>query len=547
MAKVTGGEAIVKSLLQHGVDTLFALPGVQNDYFFNALFDANSESHGETIRVIHPRHEQGAAYMALGYALATGGVGAYSVVPGPGLLNTFAALATAYSLNARVLCLTGQIAAARIGRGLGELHEIPDQYGMLQSLTKWATRINAPSDAPEAISQAFKELHSGRPRPVGVECPPDVLATRTDVDLRPIEHDERWPLVDVDAVEQAAEILGKAKHPMIFVGSGATDSAQLVIQLAETLQAPVVSNASGHGIVSSRHYLGMRQLSAYRYWEKTDAVLAIGSRMQRTLNGWGVDEKMKFIRIDIDPEEHVRGHRPDVSVVARSEDTLPVLLEVLRKYNGQRATIEDEINIINAESTKRMAHLEPQLAYINAIRDAMDDDGIYVPDMTQIGYVSRFAMPCYQPRTFFDAGYQGTLGWSFATALGAKVAEPNRQVLSVSGDGGFMFNVQELATAVQHKINTVSVVFNDGAYGNVRRMQKEYYAERFIATELQNPDFMKLADAFGALGLQAHSADELRIAIQKGFEADVPTLIEVPVGEMPNPADVAWIQPRVRG
>lgn len=547
MAKVTGGEAIVKSLLQHDVSTLFALPGVQNDYFFNALYDANADASGKKIRVIHPRHEQGAAYMALGYALSTGDVGAYSVVPGPGLLNTFSALATAYSLNARVLCLTGQIASTRIGQGLGELHEIPDQYGMLQSLTKWATRINAPSEAPEAISQAFKELYSGRPRPVGIECPPDVLAKSAEVDLRPIEHEERWPLVDTDAVEKAAEILAKAKHPMIFVGSGAVDSAETVRQLAEALQAPVVANASGHGIVSSHSYLSMRQLSAYQYWAKTDAVLAIGSRMQRTLNGWGTDENLQFIRIDIDPAEHVRGHRPDVSIMARSEDTLPVLIEALRKYNYKRDSIEADVRELNAESAKRMAHLEPQLSYVNAIREVLDDDGIYVTDMTQIGYVSRFAMPYYQPRTGLDAGYQGTLGWGFAAALGAKVANPDKQVLSVSGDGGFMFNVQELATAVQHKINAVSVVFNDRAYGNVRRMQKEYYDERFIATDLDNPDFMKLADAFGALGLQAHNADELRVAIQRGFEADVPTLIEVPCGEMPNPANVAWMTPKVRG
>ena len=542
MAKVTGGEAIVKSLLQHGINTIFALPGVQNDHFFNALFDE-----GDKVNVIHTRHEQGAAYMALGAALSTGKVGAYCVVPGPGLLNSFAALATAYSLNARVLCLTGQIHSARIGQGLGELHEIPDQYAMLRSLTKWAKRVSSPSEAPEAVSQAYKELFSGRPRPVGLEFPPDVLAATADVDLRPIEYEDRWPLVDVDAVDQAAQILGKAKHPMIFVGSGAIEASEAILELAEALQAPVVSSASGHGIVSSRHYLGMRQQAAYAYWEKTDAVLAVGSRMQRTLSGWGTDEQLKFIRIDIDPAEHLRGKSPDVSLMARSEDVLPVLIRSVRKYNSARPSIEDDVTALNHDVQSKIAYLEPQLSFVKAIRDELDDDGIVVNGVTQVGYVSRFAMPAYKPRTQLGSGYQGTLGWCYPTALGAKVANPDKQVIAISGDGGFMFNVQELATAVQHNINAVAIVFNDSAFGNVRRMQKEIHGNRFIASKLHNPDFVQLAESFGAQGLRANDADELRLAIRKGFAADGPTLIEVPVEEMPNPSRIAWRMAKIRG
>ena len=542
MTKVTGGEAIVHSLLQHGIDTLFALPGVQNDYLFNALYDA-----GDKINVIHPRHEQGAAYMALGAALSTGNIGAYNVVPGPGLLNTFGALCTAYSLNAPVLCLTGQIVSSRIGRGLGELHEIPDQYGMMQSLTKWSSHISSPIDAPQAISQAVKELNSGRPRPVGLECPLDVLTRTAEVDLRPIEYEERRPLIDQDAIDAAAAILGKAKHPMIFVGSGAVDAAEDILELAEALQAPVVSSSSGHGIVSSRHPLAMRPPAAYRYWRKTDAVLAIGSRMQRSLSGWGTDDDLQLVRIDIDPQEHLRGKRPDVTLTAYSEDALPVLVEAVRRVNRSRTSIVDELSGLNRKVEADIAYLEPQLSFINAIRESLDDDAIFVSGMTQIGYVSRFAMPIYKPRTFLDPGYQGTLGWSYPTALGAKVANPDKQVLAISGDGGFMFNVQELATAVQHKINVVALVFNDGAFGNVRRMQKELYEGRFIATELRNPDFVQLAETFGALGLRAHDAAELRQAIERGFANDGPTLIEIPVEEMPSPSPVAWILPKVRG
>src|ERR1700686_598266 len=178
MTRMTGGGALVEMLCRHGVDTLFALPGVQNDALFVALYDA-----GDKIRVIHPRHEHAAAYMAFGYARASGKVGAYAVVPGPGVLNTTAALSTAYATNAPVLCISGQIPSNLIGRGFGLLHEIPDQLGILQTLTKWAARIHHPTQTGRLVNEAFRQLRDGRPRPVGLEMPLDVMALETDVAL----------------------------------------------------------------------------------------------------------------------------------------------------------------------------------------------------------------------------------------------------------------------------------------------------------------------------------------------------------------------------
>ncbi len=540
MTKATGGEAIVQSLIAHGVDTLFALPGVQNDHFFNALYDA-----GDKIRVIHTRHEQGAAYMALGYALASDKVGVYSVVPGVGLLNTTAALATAYSTNAKVLCLTGQIASTSIGRGFGLLHEIPDQLGILQSLTKWATRINSPAEAPALVAEAFRQLHSGRPRPVGLECPPDVLAATGAVDLTPIELVLRHPPVDLEAVEQAAKLLAGAKNPLIFVGTGALGTGEAVQQLAELLQAPVVSHRTAHGLLDSRHPLSLRMPAAHVLWETADVVLAVGTRLQVPLQNWGYDNDLKVIRIDIDPTEHQRIAAPAVSLVARSEDALPPLIAAIEKQVGVRASRQAEMEALKAEVDERIKYLEPQMGFLSAIRDELPEDGFFVEEMTQVGYISRFALPMYKPRTFISTGYQGTLGWGFATALGVKVANPAKPVLSISGDGGFMFTVQELATAVQHGIGTVSIVFNDGAYGNVQRMQKQNYGNRVIATDLQNPDFVKLAEAFGAQGIRARTPDELRQALRQGFAAAGPTIIDVPVGEMPSPWSVYFL-PRNR-
>jgi acetolactate synthase-1/2/3 large subunit len=541
MAKLTGGEALVNSLLAHGVHTLFALPGVQNDWFFNALYDAENQ-----IRVIHTRHEQGAAYMALGYAQSTGEVGAYSVVPGPGLLNTTAALSTAYATNDKVLCLTGQIASNSIGKGYGLLHELPDQLTILRALTKWAERINSPVEVPSLVAEAFRQLATGRPRPVGLEVPPDVLAATAEVDLTVPPMTITPPPLDEDALAAAGKLLAEAKQPMIFVGSGAIPAAEAVQELAELLQAPVVSSRTGHGVVSSRHPLSLRTPAAHVLWRDADVVLTIGSRLQNPLQNWGYDENLKLIRVDVDPAEHDRIASPTVSIVARSQEAVPALVAAVAKHVGVRASRAEEMNALKAEIEERSAFLAPQLGFINAIRAELPDDGIYVEEMTQVGYVARFAMPVYKPRTFITCSYQGTLGWGFATALGVKVANPDKPVISICGDGGFLFTVQELATAVQHKINTVTLIFNDGAYGNVQRMQKLNYGNRVIASELRNPDFVKLAESFGAQGLRAHNPDELRQAIRHGFAADVPTVIEIPVGEMPSPWPVSML-PRVRG
>jgi acetolactate synthase-1/2/3 large subunit len=260
---------------------------------------------------------------------------------------------------------------------------------------------------------------------------------------------------------------------------------------------------------------------------------------------WGTDENLKIIRVDIDPEEHYRVQKPAVGFVARCEEVVPQLVNALKQSNINRPSRAAEMEDIQAELDSRVAAIEPQVSFLKAMRAALPDDGYFVDDLTQVGYVSRTELPIYHPRTYISPGYQGTLGWSYATALGVKVAHPDKAVLSISGDGGFMFNVQELSTAVKHKINLVHVVFSDGAYGNVQRMQKRDHGGRVIATELENPDFVKLAEAFGAVGLRAHDAEELQRTVQQAFDADRPVLIDVPVGEMP-PASALYSQARVR-
>ncbi|HEX5455350.1 MAG TPA: thiamine pyrophosphate-dependent enzyme [Stellaceae bacterium] len=540
MTRMTGGGALVEMLCHHGIDTLFALPGVQNDALFVALYDA-----GERLRVIHPRHEQAAAYMAFGYARASGRIGAFAVVPGPGLLNTTAALATAYATNAPVLCISGQIPSTLIGRGFGLLHEVPDQLAILRGLTKSAERINHPSETGKRVNEAFRQLADGRPRPVALEMPLDVMALETEVALPDPEAPRPAPPPDPELIDKAAALLAGAKRPMIYVGSGCAEAGTEVLAVAERLQAPVVTYTGGKGVVSDRHYLAQNLLAGHELWAAADVVLAVGTRFNQPQTRWGLDSDIKVVRIDIDPVEITRVARPTIGIVADAKEALTALAAALP--DAPRAARKDEFEALKARTAARLAGtLGPQCEYLAAIRAELPDDGIYIEDLTQVGYVGRLAFPVYMPRTYIHSGYQGTLGFSYATALGAKVACPDRAVVSISGDGGFMYNVQELATATLHGIDVVAIVFADGAYGNVRRMQKNDYGNKLIGVDLLNPNFPKMAESYGIAGVRAQSPEALRRELAAALKRRGPSLIEVPVGEMPDPWPTL-IMPRVRG
>jgi acetolactate synthase-1/2/3 large subunit len=542
MERMTGGGALVEMLGRHGVDTVFALPGVQNDALFVAFYDA-----GEALRVIHTRHEQGAAYMALGYARASGKVGTYAVVPGPGLLNTTAALATAYATNAPVLCISGQIPSDLIGRGFGLLHEIPDQLAILKGLTKWAGRINHPSETGKLVNEAFRQLRDGRPRPVGLEMPPDVMALATGMALPAAEPPPSPPAPDPDLIDRAADLLAAAKKPLFFVGSGAVAAGAEVLALAEMLEAPVVSFVGGKGIVSDHHDLAQSAVAGHALWREADVVLAVGTRLNQPQMRWGFDGDLKLIRIDIDPVEITRIVRPAIGIVADAKGALAALHDAVGRRAAKRPSRRDELNALKARTLADLAaRLGPQCEYLRAIRAELPEDGIYVEDLTQVGYVGRVAFPVYHPRTYIHSGYQGTLGFGFAAALGAKVARPDLPVVSVSGDGGFMYNVQELSSAIKHGIDIVAIVFADGAFGNVRRMQKEDYGNRLIGVDLLNPQFPKLAESFGAAGVRTSSPEGLRRELAAALKRRGTTLIEVAVGEMPDPWKTL-VMPRVRG
>jgi acetolactate synthase-1/2/3 large subunit len=545
MPRLSTAEATVESLLRHGLDTVYALPGLHNDPLFDAFYHAGANNTEGRLRVIHPRHEQTAAYMALGAALATGKPQAFAVVPGPGLLNAGAALLTAYGMNAPVIGLIGQIPQADIDKGHGHLHEIHDQLGLMRHITKWAERIRSPQEASTLVSQAIWQATSGRPRPVALECALDTWAKRAEVTLP----DKPLPLppesIDDEAIAAAAKILGAAERPIIVVGGGALDAGPEVIKLAELLEAPVSSYRRGRGVVPSSHRLAVDMPVGHRLWKDADAVLAIGTRFFIQNGNWGIDRNHRVVRLDIDPDEHDRYAKPDVALVGDAAPQLRALIAALARHNRPRHSRAQELKGHRAWFAERLSRLEPQMSFLRAIRAALPEDGIFVDEVSQIGFASRVALPIEKPRTFLSPGYQDNLGWGFGTALGAKAAMPDRKVLAIAGDGGFLYQVGELATAVRHNLAVVVVVFDNGAFGNVKRIQQERYGNRLIASDLQNPDFGKLADSFGIASFKASDAKQLEDALHKAFALDAPALVWVPHGDVPSPWDLIML-PNIR-
>ena len=540
-AEMTAADAVIATLSAYGLDTIYALPGLQNDPLFDALFRFS-----ERLATIHTRHEQGAGYMALGAALATGKPAAFAVVPGPGFLNSATALLTAYSMNAPVLALIGQIPHNDIGRGLGHLHEIRDQTGIIKRLVDHVGRIAKAQDASRATALAMRAMQTGRPGPAAIECAIDVWSQSAPVTVQPLLPMPS-PKSDAAAVRRAAKRLGTAKRVLIVCGGGAQDAADEVTALSATLQAPVLGFRRGRGVLDSRDPLSVTLPLGRDLWGEANAVLAVGTRLLWPITHWGIDRDLAVIRVDADPKEHDRLHKPAVALTGDAKPILKALLAELPAHNIKRASRAAEMRERQAAWRKRMEKLKPQIAFLDAIRAELPEDGIFVDEVTQIGFAARLLFPVHKPRTFLSPGYQDPLGWGFATALGAQHARRDVPVVAISGDGGFLFTATELATAMRHKIPLTTIVFNDFGYGNVRRIQQERYGNRQIGTDLYNPDFVTFAKSFDAASERATTPEQLRAALRRALtRRDAPTVIEVPVGAMPSPWEFIFMD-KVRG
>tara|TARA_B110000196_G_scaffold122025_1_gene105772 strand:+ start:423 stop:2087 length:1665 start_codon:yes stop_codon:yes gene_type:complete len=530
LKKMTGGAAMVEAAKANGIDTVFGLPGAQTYPIFDAL-------HGTPeIKTVITRHEQGAAYMAYGYAKATGKPGAFSVVPGPGVLNASAALCTAAGGNVPLLCMTGQVPSQFLGSGRGHLHELSDQAGTLRTIIKYADRIDNPVNSFKQMNEAFRVMLSDRPGPVSLEMCWDTMGQEWEVEVEAGNSQIDLPEINEDSLDAAADLIANSKNIMIMSGSGAQHASKEVRELSSTLGATATSLRSGRGVVSEDSDWGVSSAAAMELWESTDLLIGIGSRLEMQYMRWlsmmeyydkPPENGPKLIRIDVDPKEMIR-LKPHVGVVADAKEGVSALIEKVIKRGFNKGDL-DRVKSAKVKARNDIQEIQPQLAYLDVIREVLPRDGFFVEELCQAGFTSYYGFPIYEPRTYVSSGFQGTLGFGFPTALGVKVAMPDRAVVSIIGDGGFLFAMSEMASAVQHNIGLVTIVFNNSSFGNVRRDQQERFNSNLIGADLVNPNFLKISEAFGVDGYSISQPTELKPILSKAIENNRPAIIEVKI------------------
>jgi acetolactate synthase-1/2/3 large subunit len=535
MPEMTGAEALVASLVREGVQVVFGLPGVQIMEAIDAIY---RDGH---IRWISTRHEQTAAYMAFGYAMATGKTGVAMVLPGPGALNTAAAIGTAYASSAPVLLVSGQIESQHLGFHRGVLHELDEQPDIFRYLTKYCGRAQQAEDIPLILSQALRQLKTGRPRPAEIEVPFDLWSKPGEMTFGSTERLKPIPPEPGD-IERAAAILEKARRPMVLAGRGAVKAGvgQEITRLAESLRAPVIATPEGQGLIPRGHpfYAGNSTLWLNPVFKETDAILVVGSRLRASGNTrleLGMEQKV--IQIDCDAGELGRNHRTDLGISADAGLTLNALLDAL---GGRSSSTwrEGEIAGLRNKLKDRLKKAGPlQMSIIESVHGALGDEGIIVPDVTNLGYWCDIAYPVSKIYSYVGSSYFATLGFAFPTALGAKIGNPARPVAAICGDGGFPYASAELATAVQEKINIIVLLFSDNAYGTVTGIQRRQFGGRYIGNKLHNPDYVKFAEAFQAIGTRVRNPEELGEKISLALNADSPVIIEIPVPPLETPWD----------
>ena len=556
MPRMSGGEALVKSLVREGVEVVFGVPGIHLYGIVAALRDEPG------IRLITTRHEQATTYMADGYARASGKPGVALVVPGPGVYNAAAGLTTAYSRSSPVLLIASQIPRGAIGKNLGAVHEIADQSGAVRSVTKWQGQAHRPREIPGAVFEAFRQMRTGRPRPAMIQIPPDVGVESEEVEVR---NPARVPRIvpSPEDLQEAAGVIARARLPLIYAGGGVarSDAEEALVRLAEATNIPVVTSSGGKGVIPDNHPLSygacfsprgerqeMNQL--FDVMQSADVMIGIGARFSL---GNPAGESSTLVNINIDDADLTRIQSNTLPMHGDARATIEALLPYLMEAGagGRPSPAEAVTAARNLIAYYDIRLKEPQYLILEAIRRGIPEEAFTVWDVTQLGFYARTHYQVNRPKTYIDSGYSFNLGYAFPTALGAKVAQPDRPVICMAGDGGFMFNSSELSTAVRYGINVVTVVLRDDSYGNVARDLNEVFGGTY-ETDLHNPDFVKFAESFGAVGMRADNPMELETLIPLALERNGPVVIDVPLGEMPMPRapqiapvyNLPWTQPQ---
>ncbi|MGQ9632242.1 MAG: thiamine pyrophosphate-binding protein [bacterium] len=533
---MTGGEAVVRTLKSQGVRAVFGMPGVHTLPIYDALND-----HPEIQHVV-VRHEQSAVFMADAYTRVTGEIAAAILITGPGAASAMAAVQEAYGSSSPVLLITSQIESHLIGKGKGTLHEVEDQLGLFRSVTLWNRRTMSVAEIPQAIGDAIKSMMTGRPRPIQIEIPTDILWEEGDADIPPPEEHKR-PGGDPRRIEEASQILESAKFPILYAGgglmrSGATEEFQ---KLAEALQAPVLTSIKGKGAIPEDHPLSLGnwgvEEAVAKLLGECDVALAVGTRFgNRSTNQWNLKLPRNLIQIDIDPGEIGKNYPASLDIVGDAKSILREILNRIGKRSKRsehpraekiKATREEVLRGLRSRYPKEMGILED-------IRGVLARDAILSNDSTIASYWTRRHFPVYSPRTFLWAMGSGTIGFGLPAALGAKIAHPERQAIAICGDGGFLFSCQELATAMKYKLGVPILLFNDGGFGIIKRAQQRRFG-RTTDTDLTNPDFVKFAEAFGARGVRLKNLSDLRNALENALARECPTILEITASLEPPP------------
>ncbi|MDM7918135.1 MAG: acetolactate synthase large subunit [Methanosarcina sp.] len=529
--KVNGAKALIKCLEKEGVDTLFGYPGGQIIPFYNELYDSD-------LRHILVRHEQAAAHAADGYARATGKTGVCVSTSGPGATNLVTGIATAYMDSVPIVALTGQVPTSLIGN---DAFQEADITGITQPITKHNYLVQKAEDIPRIVKEAFHIASTGRPGPVLIDLPKDVQNTEIDlqypdrVELRGYKPTYKG---NTQQIKRAAEEIANSCRPIIYAGGGviSSNASAELVELAETIMAPVTTTLMGLSSIPTEHplYVGMLGMHGCKYAnyaiQESDLIIAVGARFDDRVTGKieSFAPNARIIHIDVDPAEISKNVKVHVPIVGDAKQ----VLKSLNKY-VQRCKSEEWIEKVNQWKKeypltyrKSQDTIMPQFV-IEQVSEACRDAII----VTEVGQHQMWAAQFFKyskPRTFLTSGGLGTMGYGFPAAMGAKVGRPDKTVINIAGDGSFQMNSQELATVVQNDIPVVNVILNNGYLGMVRQWQELFYDRRYSYTFIKGSvDFVKLAEAYGALGLRAEKPSEVRPAIEEAVSSGRPAVVEV--------------------
>ena len=528
MRRMNGGRAVVEALRVEGIEHVFGIVGTHSVHLFDGLYDEPA------LRGITVRHEQGAAMMAAGYARASGRIAACFTVPGPGVTNALTGLGMAYSESVPLMLVAGQNPLPTLGRELGLFHELPNSLAVVGALTSYAARASRTEDVPAVVREAMRIMRCQRPRPTYIEVPMDVLGGEAEVELLAPETFSR-PAGDPAAVDSAARLLGDAERPFIFAGSGVVSAGGEadLRRAAEALGAPVISSAYAKGVLPEDHPLALGDgwgfLDLYdQVLDRADAALVVGARFDVITDpNLGARFPRRIVHVDLDPTTIGQRRTPDVGIVGDAALVLRQLADQLPARSGSGDCWLDVEDFRRRRRGRLEERAGPVVTIWDDLQAALPADTVYVDDLTLVGYWGPLLMQARQSRTLLHAGTYGTLGYALPAAIGAKIACPDRISVAICGDGGFLYTLQELATARAENLDLLVLLFNDSAFGALKTFQDRHFGGRQIGSHLVNPDFMKLAESFDIQGVRI-TPEEIGPTVKKAAEAGGVWLIEVP-------------------